>query len=254
MAPNGGEGEELPALLCWWFFGTAQLVKSLMEKTEKSLHDVGQLRFPATGLVWDKKAWAAFIYRTPTAAPFLSVADKIQAHLGRVPETKEELLAAVAAMTAVGGKDAIQLVMLAAGVAISDEEMVDYEEEMAKESPTKTLPPTVELTEGEYAVRMHEAGDPILLTAGLLTHCCQHLLGACASCARYAWEEATASILGVYRNGHMQAQAFVWMNKKKTKLVIDSLELLAKADEEKMSNLVFEFTKQFSPELEVWVV
>lgn len=238
--------QDLPSLIMFHLFETKERVKAFMDRSGKDLHDAGQLRLPAPGKEWNKKAWADLCLKATTAIDYLSLADEIEAKLGRVPQTKQELEETVNEMS-MGSENNLKTTLLLNKVFLSDDEVSEYLEVMENTpSNEKCFPELGVLEEGEYTVKLLQAGDSQLLTAGLLTDCCQHLSGAGSDCALKVWKEPTATILAIYKGVRMVGQAYVWLSKSKDSVVIDSLETLGNANRKLIAELVYRFTNRFT--------
>ena len=239
--------QDLPSLLMFHLFETKERVKAYMERSGKDLHDAGQFRLPGVDKLWSRKEWADFCLKATTAIDYLSLADVIENKIGRVPRTKQELDEVVVSIATESKDNNLKTTLLLNKVFLSDDEVTEYLQVM-EDTPSneKCFPDLGVLEEGEYVVKLLKAGDSQLLTAGLLTDCCQHLNGAGADCALKAWKEPTATILAIYKGARMVGQAYVWLSKSKDSVVIDSLETLGNANRKLIAELVYRFTNRFT--------
>jgi hypothetical protein len=228
------QGDILPIYNLWRLFGVAAQVDHFLAKTDKNLHDAGQFRLPKSDN-WDVNGWASLVARVPSTIAYVSIADKLEEVGGGVPNSKEELLARVEILPKDGNLFAIE--MMSSGIVLSDEEAADYVDAIAGGSKTINNIQAIELTDGEYTLSQMEYNDPQQMAAGLHTDCCQHLHGAASTCAIDAYESEDSCIYVVRKSGVIVAQAYTWLNVKRTKLVFDSIETLSKANKEVIANL-----------------
>jgi hypothetical protein len=228
------QGDILPIYNLWRLFGVAAQVDNFLAKTDKNLHDAGQFRLPKSDN-WNINGWASLAARIPSTIVYVSIADKLEEIGGGVPTSKEELLARVEMLPKDGNLFAIE--MMASGIVLSDDEAADYVEAISGGSKTTNNIASIELTDGEYTLSQMEFNDPQQMAAGLHTDCCQHLHGAASTCALDAYKSEDSCIYVVRKNGIIVAQAYTWLNAKRTKLVFDSIETLSKANKEVIANL-----------------
>lgn len=114
--------------------------------------------------------------------------------------------------------------------------------------------PDVSLREGEYRLVKLDAGDTRQLTAGRLTDCCQHLLGAGSACAMLAWTSPACAIYAVFKGERMVAQTFAWRGEDGS-LVFDSIEALRNINKDAVLPLFAQAAEQLLGKLGVtWVL
>jgi hypothetical protein len=228
------QGDILPIYNLWRLFGVAAQVDNFLAKTEKNLHDAGQFRLPKSDK-WNINEWASLVARIPSVAAYISIADKLEEIGGGVPKSKEELLELVDKLPNDGNLFAIE--MMSNGIVLSEDEAADYIEAISGGSKTTNNIASIVLTDGEYTFSQMEFDDPQQLAAGLHTDCCQHLHGAASTCALDAYKSEDSCIFVVRKGDIIVAQAYTWLNAKRTKLVFDSIETLSKSNKEVIANL-----------------
>lgn len=214
--------------LCYWL-GDLTTAETLWRRlgaehvvprfTPQALHDLAQ-RFPLRPA---PKWWRSIILSAPAQVrPYLRVADKIEAAVkGGTPIPKSI--------------SDIRVICEEVGIVVpSTGDLTDVEEEFVNSSSTKLWEelPAVDLIVGSVHIKKVMANDPLLVTAGRLVDCCQHLEGAASTAAEAAWVNPSCGIYVAKKGETVVGQAFAWRGQRgwdgggDEVLVLDSIECL----------------------------
>ena len=212
--------------LCYWL-GDLNTAEALWRRlgidhvvfTPQALHDLAQ-RFPLRPA---PKWWRSIIMATPAQVrPYLRVADRIEAAVKAGAPIPKSVMD-IRTMCAEHG-----IIVPSAG------DLTDVEEEFVNSNPAKLWEelPSVDTMVGNVHLTKVAHNDPLLVTAGRLVDCCQHLEGAASSAAEAAWLNPSCGIYVAKKGGVVVGQAFAWRGKAgwddsgDDVLVLDSVECL----------------------------
>lgn len=214
--------------LCYWL-GDLATAETLWRKlgietvvprfTAQNLHDLAQ-RFPLRPA---PKWWRSIIMAAPAQVrPYLRVADRIEAAVragAQIPKSISDIRQMC---------EELQIIVPSAG------HLTDVEEEFISSNSAKLWEelPAVDVMVGNVHIKKVMANDPLLVTAGRLVDCCQHLEGAASTAAEAAWVNPSCGIYVAKKGDTVVGQAFAWRGQRgwdgtgDEMLVLDSIECL----------------------------
>lgn len=214
--------------LCYWLgdLATAETlwrrlgIETVVPRfTAQNLHDLAQ-RFPLRPA---PKWWRSIIMAAPAQVrPYLRVADRIEAAVkagAPIPKSVMDIRTMC---------EELQIIVPSAG------DLTSAEEEFVNSNPTKLWEelPGIDTVVGNVHLTKVAHNDPLLVTAGRLVDCCQHLDGAASSAAEAAWLNPACGIYVAKKGSVVVGQAFAWRGKAGWDdsgddiLVLDSIECL----------------------------
>lgn len=223
-------GSQLDAAcrLCYWL-GDLNTAEALWRRlgidhvvptfTPQALHDLAQ-RFPLRPA---PKWWRSIIMAAPAQArPYLRVADRIEAAVKAGEPPPKSIMD-------------IRNICEKCGIVVPTAgDLTEEEEEFVNSNPAKLWEelPNVDTIVGSVHLTKVAHNDPLLVTAGRLVDCCQHLDGAASSAAEAAWVNPACGVYVAKKGNIVVGQAFAWRGQAGWDdtgddiLVLDSIECL----------------------------
>lgn len=213
-------------------YGAVQsFVAKGFEWSLKGIHDAGQFRLPPESDLWTPSKWAPLCLRHPRAVEFAH-------HFSRLEQknlTPNSLLALRRSVAQVDyprvTKKWKTLAEVCFGAGLSGPEFDFYRDFWRKVAPKPAdFLPNV-MVHGDdvglpgWTLRKLPTDDYRGPMLGVLTGCCQHLMGAGRACAENGVTSPFSAFYIFERNNRLVAQSWIWRNAAGD-LVIDSIEAI----------------------------